>query len=188
MAQTLAITWRLCDKPIKEQDRRHPRTGVSLAVDRGEENDLFYGLVGWYNESVPVAVVTEAGVFDDWCRLSLAQDTGDPVMEIDEDVEHRTVEKLAHRFRSILPRYWQRPPGASSGLGRRHRISVSLPCSSRGMVSSMQAWTLRGLDPRHYRARLPRRTLLARLSAGGGRRLEPVDFEGEERPQEALPS
>ena len=178
-AQTLRDHWRLGDQPIKSVTAAIEDSGGAV-VEAGEENDLFDGLAGWANESVPVAVVS-AAVSDDRRRFSLAHEIGHLVMEIDEDVEHRTVEKLAHRFAAAFL-VTAATARRELGIRRRHLNFRELALLKQRHGLSMQAWIFRALDLGIIES-AHARTLFANLSARGWRRREPVDFEGEERPR-----
>jgi Zn-dependent peptidase ImmA (M78 family) len=178
-AQTLRDHWRLGDQPIKSVTAAIEDSGGAV-VEAGEENDLFDGLAGWANESVPVAVVS-AAVSDDRRRFSLAHEIGHLVMEIDEDVEHRTAEKLAHRFAAAFL-VTAATARRELGIRRRHLNFRELALLKQRHGLSMQAWIFRALDLGIIDS-AHARTLFANLSARGWRRREPVDFEGEERPR-----
>lgn len=178
-AEALRAHWRLGDQPI-ESVTAAIEDGGGVVVESGDEGDFFDGLSGWANEMVPVAVVSSA-VSDDRRRFSLAHELGHLFMEIDDAVDERTAEKLAHRFAAA---FLVTAATARRELGtRRRRLDfreLALLKQKHGL--SMQAWIFRAADlgiiePAHARS------LFADLSARGWRRREPVDFAGEERPR-----
>ncbi len=178
-AETLRDHWRLGDQPI-ESVAATIEDGGGVVVEAGDEDDFFDGLSGWANETVPVAVVSSA-VSDDRRRFSLAHELGHLVMEVDDAVEHRAVEKLAHRFAAA---FLVTAATARRELGtrRRHLDFRELALLKQKHGLSMQAWIFRAgdlgiIEQAHVR------TLFANLSARGWRRREPVEFKGQERPR-----
>jgi Zn-dependent peptidase ImmA (M78 family) len=148
-------------------------------VESGSDDDLFDGLSGWANETVPVVVVSFA-VSDDRRRFSLAHELGHLFMDLG-DIDAKAQEKLAHRFAAA---FLVTAAAARRELGTRRRNldfrELAMLKQKHGL--SMQAWILRAVDLgiiEQWHAR----SLIANLSARGWRRQEPVEFKGEERPR-----
>lgn len=178
-AQALRDYWRLGDQPI-ESVTDAIEDGGGVVVEDGGEDDLFDGLSGWANETVPVVVVS-AAVSDDRRRFSLAHELGHLFMKIEGKVDARGVEKLAHRFAAaflVTAATARRELGAR----RRHLDFRELAMLKQKHGLSMQAWIFRAADLGIIE-QAHARNLFAKLSARGWRRKEPVEFEGEERPR-----
>ena len=178
-AQALREYWRLGDQPI-ESVTGAIEDGGGLVVEDDSDDDLFDGLSGWANETIPVVVVSSA-VSDDRRRFSLAHELGHLFMKIEADVDARTVEKLAHRFASA---FLVTAATARRELGtrRRHLDFRELALLKQKHGLSMQAWLFRAADLGIIE-QTHARSLFAKMSARGWRREEPVDFKGEERPR-----
>lgn len=177
-AESLRDHWRLGDQPI-ESVTTVIEDGGGVVIEAGGEDELFDGLSGWANETVPVVVVSSA-VSDDRRRFSLAHELGHLMMKVDDGADPRAVEKLAHRFAAA---FLVTAATAKRELGtrRRHLDFRELALLKQKHGLSMQAWIFRAvdlgiIDQAHAR------TLFTELSARGWRRREPVGFEGKERP------
>jgi len=96
-AQALRDYWRLGDQPI-ESVTAAIEDGGGVVVEDGGEDDLFDGLSGWADETVPVVVVSSA-VSDDRRRFSLAHELGHLFMEIDDEV----VREWLRNWHTVLP-------------------------------------------------------------------------------------
>ncbi len=170
--------WRLGDQPI-ESVTAAIEDGGGVVVEAGSEDDLFDGLSGWANETVPVVVVSSA-VSDDRRRFSLAHELGHLFMDVPK-VDRKTEEKLAHRFAAA---FLVTAATARRELGtkRRHLDVLELAMLKRKHGLSMQAWIFRAADLGIIE-QSHARTLFAEMSARGWRREEPGDFQGHERPQ-----
>lgn len=176
-AETLRRHWRLGDQPI-ESVTSAIEDGGGVVVESEGDDDLFDGLCGWADQTVPVVVVS-SDVSDDRRRFSLAHELGHLFMDVGE-AERRSEEKLAHRFAAafLVPAATAR---RELGSKRRHLDLRELALLKRKHGLSMQAWILRAadleiIDQSHAR------TLFASMSSLGWRRREPVEFRGEERP------
>jgi len=177
-AESLRHCWCLGDQPI-ESVTAAIEDGGGVVVEAGGEEDLFDGLSGWANETVPVVVVSSA-VSDDRRRFSLAHEVGHLFMDVGE-VDKKTQEKLAHRFAAA---FLVTAATARRELGtrRRHLDFRELAILKRKHGLSMQAWIFRAADLGIIE-QSHARTLFAEMSWRGWRRKEPVDFDGHERPQ-----
>jgi Zn-dependent peptidase ImmA (M78 family) len=176
-ADGLRAHWRLGDQPI-ESVTAAIEDGGGVVVESGGDEDLFDGLSGWANKTVPVVVVSPA-VSADRRRFSLAHELGHLFMDTGK-VDKRTEEKLAHRFGAafLVPAACAR---RELGTKRRRLEFRELAMLKQKYGLSMQGWILRAadlgiVDPSHVR------TLFAEMSSRGWRQ-EPVGFEGKERPQ-----
>ncbi len=102
--------------------------GGGLVLESGGDEDLFDGLSGWMNDSVPVIVVSWA-VSDDRRRFSLAHELGHLLMDA-AGSDARTEEKYAHRFAAAsscpIPRH-----DASWGIDADTWTCANWRCSSR---------------------------------------------------------
>jgi Zn-dependent peptidase ImmA (M78 family) len=178
-AEALRRHWRLGDQPI-ESVTAAIEDGGGVVVEAGDGEDLFDGLSGWANETIPVAVVSTA-VSDDRRRFNLSHELGHLVMGVAPALDHRGVEKLAHRFAAafLVPAATAR---RELGTRRRHLDFRELALLKQKHGLSMQAWIFRAADLGII-DRAHARTLFAKLSARGWRRREPVDFQGEEKPR-----
>lgn len=178
-AQTLRDYWRLGDQPI-ESVTAAIEDGGGIVVEDGGGDDLFDGLSGWADETIPVVVVSSA-VSDDRRRFSLAHELGHLFMKIAEEVDARVAEKLAHRFAAA---FLVTAATARRELGtrRRHLDFRELALLKQKHGLSMQAWIFRAADLGIVE-QAHARSLYAKMSARGWRRKEPVDFNGEERPR-----
>ena len=178
-AESLRRFWRLGDQPI-ESVTAAIEDGGGVVVEVGGDDDLFDGLSGWANETIPVVVVSSA-VADDRRRFSLAHELGHLFMRVDESLERSAREKLSHRFAAafLVPASTAR---RELGSRRRHLDFRELAMLKRKHGLSMQAWIFRAGDLGIIEASRVR-TLFAAMSAKGWRREEPVGFEGEERPR-----
>jgi Zn-dependent peptidase ImmA (M78 family) len=177
-ADALREHWRLGDQPI-ESVTAAIEDGGGMVVESGGDEDLFDGLSGWANRTVPVVVVSPA-VSDDRRRFNLAHELGHLFMDTGK-VDKRTEEKLAHRFAAafLVPAACAR---RELGAKRRRLEFRELAMLKQKYGLSMQGWILRAadlgiIDPSHVR------TLFAQMSSRGWRREEPVGFAGRERPQ-----
>ncbi len=180
-AERLRSHWRLGDQPI-ESVTRAIEDGGGLVVESGGEDDLFDGLSGWVDETIPVVVVS-AAVSDDRRRFSLAHELGHLMMDVG-NVDSPSHEKLAHRFAAA---FLVTAVTARRELGekRRHLKFRELGMLKRKHGLSMQAWVFRAMDLGIVEESHGR-TLFAEMSARGWRRKEPVQFEGQERPTRLL--
>jgi Zn-dependent peptidase ImmA (M78 family) len=175
-AESLRTFWRLGDQPI-ESVTAAIEDGGGVVVECDGEDDLFDGLSGWANETIPVVVVS-AAVTDDRKRFSLAHELGHLFMEIDGKPANE--ERLAHRFAAA---FLVSATTARRELGtRRRRLDFrELEVLKRKHGLSMQAWIFRAADLDIIEISHAR-TLHAEMGARGWRRQEPVGFKGEERP------
>lgn len=176
-AELLREQWRLGDQHI-ESVTAAIEDGGGIVVESGGDEDLFDGLSGWANETIPVVVVSSA-VSDDRRRFSLAHELGHLFMDVG-GVDKRTEEKLAHRFAAA---FLVTASTARRELGyrRRHLDLRELAMLKQKHGLSMQAWIMRATDLGVIE-QSHARTLFAEMSSRGWRREEPVDFEGKERP------
>jgi len=177
-ANSLRKHWHLGDQPIESVTTAIEDSG-GIVVESGSDEDAFDGLSGWVNEKVPVVVVSGA-VSDDRRRFSLAHELGHLCMDV-YDAHARAEEKLAHRFAAA---FLVTASTARRELGerRRHVDLRELAMLKQKHGLSMQAWILRAadlsiIDESHAR------TLFTEMSSRGWRRVEPVEYEGQERPQ-----
>ena len=177
-AETVRAFWNLGDQPIKSVTAAI-EDGGGVVIDSGGEDDLFDGLSGWANETVPVVVVSSA-VSDDRRRFSLAHELGHLFVDAG-DVDDKTEERFAHRFAAA---FLVTAATARRELGtkRRHLDFRELAVLKQKHGLSMQAWIFRAVDlgiieQGHGRS------LFAKMGARGWRRVEPVEFKGEEQPQ-----
>ncbi len=179
VAEALRKYWRLGDQPI-ESVTAAIEDGDGVVVEAGGDDDLFDGLSGWANETIPVVVVSSA-VSDDRRRFSLAHELGHLFMEVDESLDRPVRERLAHRFAAA---FLVTAATARRELGsrRRHLDFRELAMLKQKHGLSMQAWIFRAADLGIIE-QSHARTLFATMSSRGWRRKEPVDFVGEERPK-----
>ncbi len=177
-AESLRHRWLLGDQPI-ESVTASIEDGGGVVVEAGDEEDLFDGLSGWANKTVPVVVVSSA-VSDDRRRFSLAHELGHLFMDV-QDVDKKTAERLAHRFAAA---FLVTAATARRELGnkRRHLDVRELAMLKQKHGLSMQAWIFRAADLGIIE-QSHARTLFAKMSARGWQREEPPDFHGHERPQ-----
>jgi Zn-dependent peptidase ImmA (M78 family) len=178
-AQALRDYWRLGDQPIASVTAAI-EDGGGVVVESGGEDDLFDGLSGWANETVPVVVVSSA-VSDDRRRFSLAHELGHLFMRIEDQVDARTAEKMAHSFAAAFL-VTAATVRRELGTRRRHLDFRELAVLKQKHGLSMQAWIFRAADLGIIE-QAHARSLLAKMSARGWRRQEPVEFNGEERPR-----
>jgi Zn-dependent peptidase ImmA (M78 family) len=176
-AEALRRAWRLGDQPI-ESVTSVIEDGGGVVVETEGDDDLFDGLCGWANKTVPVVVVS-SNISDDRRRFSLAHELGHLFMDVG-NAEGRSEERLAHRFAAafLVPAATAR---RELGSKRRHLDLQELALLKQKHGLSMQAWILRAadleiIDQPHAR------TLFASMSSRGWRRREPVEFRGQERP------
>lgn len=176
-AEALREDWRLGDQPIESVTTTIEDCG-GIVLEVGGEADVFDGLSGWANETIPVVAVSPS-VSDDRRRFSLAHELGHLFMEI-EAVDPKTEERLAHRFAAafLVPADVAR---RELGEKRRHLDFAELMILKSKHGLSMQAWIFRAADLQII-DQAHARTLFANLSARGWRKEEPVKFEGRERP------
>ncbi len=179
VAEALRNYWRLGDQPI-ESVTAAIEDGGGVVVEAGGDDDLFDGLSGWANETIPVVVVSSA-VSDDRRRFSLAHELGHLFMDVDESVDRPVRERLAHRFAAA---FLVTAATARRELGtrRRHLDFRELAMLKQKHGLSMQAWIFRAADLGIIE-QSHARTLFSTMSARGWRRKEPVDFVGEEQPR-----
>lgn len=177
-AEHLRLVWQLGDRPVAsmtETIEDHDGIVVELA-GAGEAVD---GLAGIANDCHPVVAV-DPGVPDDRKRFTLAHELGHLLMDTASVQTPKDIERLANRFASafIVP-----ASVARRELGaKRPRLSLDeleLLKTKHGL--SMQAWLYRArdcaiIDEAHFN------TLFDRLTRAHGRRTEPVEFRGRERP------
>ena len=176
-AMSLRAKWKLGDQPI-ESVTATIEDGGGLVVESPCDDDVFDGLSGWANESVPVVVVS-SDVSDDRRRFSLAHELGHLFMDV-RDVNERTEENLAHRFAASFL-VTAATARRELGVKRRHLDFRELAMLKQKHGLSMQAWILRAADLAIIE-RSHAHVLLAEMSSRGWRRHEPVQFEGKERP------
>lgn len=177
-AGALRERWQLGDQPI-ESVTAAIEDGGGIVVEVSGGDDLFDGLSGWANQTVPVVVVSSAAS-NDRRRFSLAHELGHLFMDTGI-VDDRTEEKLAHRFAAsflVTANTARRELGSK----RRHLDFRELAMLKQKHGLSMQAWIFRAADLGIIE-QSHARTLFADMSARGWRREEPVCFHGHERPQ-----
>lgn len=176
-AQAVRKHWRLGDQPI-ESVTTAIEDGGGIVIETGSDDDLFDGLSGWVNKSIPVIVVS-AAVSDDRRRFSLSHELGHLFMDV-RNAEPSSEEKLAHRFAAA---FLVTAATARRELGTRRRNldfrELAMLKQKHGL--SMQAWILRATDLGII-TESHARSLFAELGARGWRKREPVDFDGNERP------
>lgn len=175
-AETLREHWKLGESPIDSVASAIEDNG-GLVVEIDGEGDLFDGLSGWVNDRIPVIAIS-ASLSDDRRRFSLSHELGHLVMELDS-VDESAEEKLAHRFAAafLVPASTAR---RELGERRRHLDLRELAVLKEKHGLSMQAWIYRAADLgiiEHAHLR----TLFAEMTRLGWRRVEPVDFVGQER-------
>lgn len=177
-AESLRQHWRLGEQPIESVTATIEDCG-GIVVESGGENDLFDGLSGWANESIPVVVVSWA-VTDDRRRFSLAHELGHLIMDA-PDVDEKTEERLAHRFAAA---FLVTAATARRELGeKRRRLDLKeLAILKQKHGLSMQAWIFRAADLGIIESSHAK-SLFTQMSMRGWRRVEPVEFEGEEKPR-----
>lgn len=151
--------------------------GIAVHVHDGLSS--FHGLSGLANRKYPVAI-TNGDAPTDRIRFNLAHELGHLLMDSSE-LPRKDAERLAHRFAAafIVP-----PSIARQELGgRRKDISyLELASLKKKHGLSMQAWVYRAKDLNiisepHFNA------LFRGMSAHGWRKVEPVEFEGVEKPR-----
>lgn len=175
-AESLRAHWKLGEQPI-ESVTATIEDGGGVVVEAGSEDELFDALSGWANETTPVVVVS-AAVTDDRKRFSLAHELGHLFMQVEGDP--KTEERFAQRFAAAFL-----VPAASArrelGERRRHLDFRELALLKRKHGLSMQAWLFRASDldiiPESHA-----RTLHAEMGTRGWKRVEPEQFEGNEKP------
>ncbi len=176
-ADLLRRQWRLGDQPIESVTTAIEDNG-GIVLEVGGQDEVFDGLSGWADETIPVVAVSP-WVSEDRRRFSLAHELGHLFMDVG-DVDPKTAERLAHRFAAafLVPATTAR---RELGEKRRHLDFRELAMLKRKHGLSMQAWIIRAtdlgiIDQAHAR------TLFTSFSAKGWRKAEPVQFEGHERP------
>jgi Zn-dependent peptidase ImmA (M78 family) len=176
-AESLREHWRLGTHVI-ESVTTAIEDGGGIVLESGGDEDLFDGLSGWVNDSIPLIVVSWA-VSDDRRRFSLAHELGHLIMDV-ADLDERTEEKLAHRFAAA---FLVTASTARRELGdrRRHLDFRELAMLKQKHGLSMQAWIMRAIDLEII-SRPHAATLFAEMGRRGWRRKEPVEFEADERP------
>lgn len=177
-AMELRNHWKLGLQPI-ESVTSAIEDGGGIVVEVDGENDLFDGLSGWANETIPLIVVSSS-VADDRRRFSLAHELGHLVMKIKARIDEKAEERWAHRFAAafLVPEEVAR---RELGEKRRHLDLRELQLLKLKHGLSMQAWIFRAadlgiIDESH------KRTLFAEMGSRGWRRVEPVKFDGQEQP------
>ncbi len=177
-AESVREHWRLGEQPI-ESLTAAIEDGGGIVAESGGDEDVFDGLSGWANGTVPVVVVSGA-VSDDRRRFSLAHELGHLFMDV-ADLDEKVKEKLAHRFAAA---FLVTASTARRELGqrRRHLDLRELAMLKEKHGLSMQAWIMRAADLGIIE-RSHARTLFAEMSSRGWRREEPVEFHGKERPR-----
>jgi Zn-dependent peptidase ImmA (M78 family)/transcriptional regulator with XRE-family HTH domain len=176
-AASLRKAWMLGDLPIESVTRAIEDNG-GVVVEVFDCETSFHGLSGWANRKYPIAV-TSANASVDRKRFNLAHELGHLMMD-SGDQQSRAGEKLFHRFAAafIVP-----PAVARNELGgKRKALSLEeLALLKKKHGLSMQAWIFRArdleiIDGRRFNA------LWRELSARGWRKVEPIEYEGHERP------
>ena len=177
-AESLRAYWNLGQQPI-ESVTSAIEDGGGVVIESGGEDDLFDGLSGWANETVPVVVVSSA-VSDDRRRFSLSHELGHLFADTG-DIDDKSSEKLAHRFAAA---FLVTAATARQELGtkRRHLDFRELAMLKQKHGLSMQAWIHRAVDLGIIEQQHGR-TLFTKMSTHGWRRVEPVEFKGMERPR-----
>ncbi|MBL4808906.1 MAG: ImmA/IrrE family metallo-endopeptidase [Phycisphaerales bacterium] len=177
-AMKLRDYWKLGMQPI-ESVTGAIEDGGGIVIDVDGENDLFDGLSGWADETTPVVVVSRE-VSDDRRRFSLAHELGHLVMQIHAKIDKKTEECWAHRFAAsfLVPAEVAR---RELGDKRRRLDFQELEILKQKHGLSMQAWIFRASDLGIIE-QSHARTLYSEMGSRGWRRVEPVDFEGEEIP------
>ncbi|HNR99357.1 MAG TPA: ImmA/IrrE family metallo-endopeptidase [Planctomycetota bacterium] len=176
-AEMLREQWRLGEQPIESVTSVIEDNG-GIVVEVGGEEDVFDGLSGFADDTIPVVVVSPA-VSDDRRRFSLAHELAHLFVDSGE-ADQKTQERIAHRFAAafLVPAAAVR---RELGEKRRHLDFHELAILKQKHGLSMQAWIMRAadlgiIDEAHAR------NLFAGLSAKGWRKEEPVKFEGREKP------
>jgi Zn-dependent peptidase ImmA (M78 family) len=176
-ADSLRKQWRLGDQPIESVTTAIEDSG-GIVLEVGGQDEVFDGLSGWADETIPVVAVSP-WVSDDRRRFSLAHELGHLFMDVGE-VDSKIEERLAHRFAAafLVPATTAR---RELGEKRRHLDFRELAILKLKHGLNMQAWIIRAsdlgiIDQAHAR------TLFTNLSAKGWRKEEPAKFEGRERP------
>jgi Zn-dependent peptidase ImmA (M78 family)/DNA-binding XRE family transcriptional regulator len=177
-ALKLREEWQIGVDPIEGLLALLEDRGIKVGLVDGPEE--FDALTLWANESIPVIVV-KRDLPGDRQRFCLAHELGHLVMDIDESIDEKTVEKLAHRFAAAL----LVPSSAvAAELGeRRQTLSMyELHLLKHKYGLSMQAWIYRAKDtgvlPEAAAVRLFRQ-----FSHNGWRKEEPGDQLEPEEPQ-----
>jgi Zn-dependent peptidase ImmA (M78 family) len=176
-AEQVRRVWKLGEDPIESLARVVENQG-GIVVDLPFEEVKFDGLSGWVNESFPVAVVNRS-LPDDRRRFDLAHEIGHLTLDCPGASEDER-EKLAYRFAGAL----LVPASAARkelGERRRHILPDELAALKRKYGLSMQAWLRRAMDldiidEPYYKS------LCRVFSARGWRKLEPVEYRGNEDP------
>lgn len=154
--------------------------GIAVHVHDGLSS--FHGLSGWANQKYPIAITTGDAPADR-IRFNLAHELGHLTMDSSE-LPLKDAERLAHRFAAafIVP-----PDIARQELGcRRTDVSFSeLASLKKKHGLSMAAWIYRAKDldiisESHFK------TLFRGMSTNKWRKIEPVEFEGREKPRKLL--
>lgn len=177
-AERVREHWQLGCQPIESLTSAIEDNG-GVVIESASGSDLFDGLAGWANESIPVVVVS-ARAPADRRRFSLAHEIGHLFMEIDPALDPNGEEKLAHRFAAALlvPAETAR---RELGEHRRKLDFQELEILKLKHGLSMQAWIYRAVDLGILEGSAAR-SLVTAMSAKGWRRREPVDLQNQERP------
>jgi len=177
-ADSLRRSWRLGEQPI-ESVTAAIEDGGGVVVETGGSEDMFDGLSGWANETVPVIVVSRAGE-DDRRRFNLAHELGHLFMDVRAE-DKKAEEKLANRFAAAFL-VTATTARRELGIKRRHLDLRELMMLKQKHGLSMQAWIYRAADLGIIE-QAHARSLFAEMGSRGWRRHEPVEFKGEERPK-----
>lgn len=180
-AADLRKSWGLGSLPLTSvTEVIEDHGGIAVHVYDGLSS--FHGLSGWANQKYPIAITTGDAPADR-IRFNLAHELGHLTMDSSE-LPLKDAERLAHRFAAafIVP-----PDIARQELGHRRReLSYSeLASLKKKHGLSMAAWIYRAKDlgiisESHGAA------LFRGMSANNWRKVEPVEFEGQEKPRKLL--
>ncbi len=176
-ADELRRLWGLGNDPIESVVQVAEDRGA-IVVEQAEPGVTFDGLSGYVTGFIPIAVINST-VPRDRKRFDLAHELGHLVMDTD-GLPTAEAERRAHRFAGafLVP-----AETARRELGAKRRglslDELSLLKLKHGL--SMQAWIYRAFDLDIITKALCSR-LFARLNSIGGRKQEPVQFDGTEEP------
>lgn len=180
-AADLRKSWGLGSLPLTSvTEVIEDHGGIAVHVHDGLSS--FHGLSGWANQKYPIAITTGDAPADR-IRFNLAHELGHLTMDSSE-LPPKDAERLAHRFAAafIVP-----PNIARQELGcRRTDVSFSeLASLKKKHGLSMAAWIYRAKDldiisESHFK------TLFRGMSTNKWRKIEPVEFEGLEKPRKLL--
>jgi Zn-dependent peptidase ImmA (M78 family)/DNA-binding XRE family transcriptional regulator len=177
-ARSLREYWKIGEDPIEGLLDLLEDRGIKVGLVDGPE--AFDALTLWANETLPIIAI-KRGMTGDRQRFCLAHELGHLVMEIDDGIDDKGVEKLAHRFAAafLVP-----APAVKAELGeRRQRLDLyELHLLKHKYGLSMQAWIFRAKDQDILSEQASGR-LFREFSRKGWRKVEPGDQLQAEEPQ-----